>query len=123
MLICMRSLTCSLLYTDVLAPKDLCEHADNPSSLITTIRSPHVVVDLTVRPVMVLDTRLPKLQVGPNVAKRKAGKAGAVGTADGLMKRETRAAAIEAVKSEVEIVIQRLRERCAEVVGCDPALH
>lgn len=110
-------LTRRLLYTDILVPKDLCEHAQKtPANLITTIRSPHTVVNLTVWPVTVLDTRLPKLQVGPNVAKRKAGRAGAVGTVDGLMKKETRAAAVDAVRAEVDTVLRRLKERCAEVV-------
>jgi 1-phosphatidylinositol-3-phosphate 5-kinase len=110
-------LTCSLLYTDLLAPKTLCEHAQTPSKMITTIRSPHTVLNLTVRPITVLETRLPKLQVGPNVAKRKAARAGTQGTVDGLMKKEARVAAVDAVKLEVETVLQRLKERCAEVVS------
>ena len=67
-----------LLYTNTLLPPDLCPHTlanrSKPTSLnriIRYIRSSSYVFSITIGPVTVLDIRLPKLQVGPIVAKRK----------------------------------------------------
>ncbi|OCF31113.1 hypothetical protein I316_07245 [Kwoniella heveanensis BCC8398] len=93
-----------LLYSDNLRPAKLCTHSS--TSLTRGIRISNHIISLTVRPVSVLDTRLPKLQVGPNVAKRKLGKEPVTVTLDGLVKKETRNERVEVLRDEVELYFQ-----------------
>jgi len=84
---------------------------------MTHIRSPHIVITLFVGNVVVHNTRLPKLQVGPNVAKRKAGSVGAVGTVDGLMKKEAQVLAMASVRADINQVTADLRRRVEVIVS------
>ncbi|WVF70562.1 hypothetical protein IAT40_005353 [Kwoniella sp. CBS 6097] len=89
-----------LLYTDILRPVKICAHSS--TSLVHYIRIANHVISLTVQPVSVLDTRLPKLQVGPSVSKRKTGKEPITATLDGLIKKETRNERVEVLREEIE---------------------
>jgi len=106
------------LYTSILSPSNFCPHSvTQPSPIITHIRSPHIVLTLFVSDLLVHDTRLPKLQVGPNVAKRKAGRVGAVGTVDGLMKKDAKTAAIDSLHEDIAQIVADLRRRLEIVVS------
>ena len=107
-----------IIYTNALCPAGFCPHFSKRTSPIAFhIRSPHVVVSLFVGSVVVHDARLPKLQVGPNVAKRKVGRIGATGTVDGLMKKEARALAYDSVYADIKAVMFNLRRRLETTVS------
>ncbi|WVQ85237.1 hypothetical protein IAT38_007402 [Cryptococcus sp. DSM 104549] len=115
-----------LLYTTILQPPSLCVHAQDKSQIVHYLRhfprppsspspspdeaSPHsqsptptpLTISLTTSPLSILDARLPKLQVGPNVPKRKAGKEPAAAAVDGLVKREVREERREGVEADLE---------------------
>ncbi|WVQ97361.1 hypothetical protein IAU59_004473 [Kwoniella sp. CBS 9459] len=98
-----------LIYSDILRPVKLCTHPS--TSLAHCIGIANHVISLTVQPVSVLDVRLPKLQVGPNVAKRKMGKEPVTATLDGLVKKETRNERVEALRMEMEKYFEVVEKR------------
>ena len=118
-----------LVYTNILLPSNLCRHCPEPSSqpgdipppLFRCIRYRSAVISLIVDSVSVIDTRLPKLQVGPNVAKRKTGKAGAVGAVGGLLKKDVQEKEVAQVNKEIEQVFTFFKDNVESVVGrADP---
>ena len=61
-----------LIYTPHLQPP-ICDHHTTPHAYITLFRTSSYTASLTSSPVKLYDVRLPKLQIGPNIPKRKAG--------------------------------------------------
>lgn len=61
-----------LIYTPHLQPP-ICPHHTTPHAYITLFRTSSYTASLTSSPVKLYDIRLPKLQIGPNVPKRKVG--------------------------------------------------
>jgi hypothetical protein len=107
-----------MMYTNILCPPGFCPHSSRKlSPIVTHIRSPHIVISLFIHSVVVHDARLPKLQVGPNVAKRKAGRIGAVSTVDGLMKKEAKALAVDSVHADIKVVMSDLRIKMEMIVS------
>ncbi|KAK4684262.1 hypothetical protein P7C73_g5929, partial [Tremellales sp. Uapishka_1] len=85
-----------LLYSTKLIPST-CTHM----SRVYHIRSSSVL-SIKVSDATVLDTRLPKLQVGPNVAKRKPGKAAATTVVDGLLGKEVVVENAATIRKDIE---------------------
>lgn len=120
-----------MFYSSLLIPQSLCPHASQatssggPQNFTYVLSSPILTLRLTSEPQPVLDTRLPKLQVGPLVAKRKLGNEAARAASesfasgvprDGGSEGKTQIAedVVGAWKDEVEIFVGKL-------VGCYPA--
>lgn len=61
-----------LIYTPYLQPP-ICSHHTTPHAYITLFRTLSFTASLSSSPVKLYDIRLPKLQIGPNVPKRKVG--------------------------------------------------
>lgn len=61
-----------LIYTPYLQPP-ICSHHTTPHAYITLFRTSSFTASLSSWPVKLYDIRLPKLQIGPNVPKRKVG--------------------------------------------------
>jgi 1-phosphatidylinositol-3-phosphate 5-kinase len=93
----------------------MCHHTDCTTYIF---RSPRLIFILTPKPAEVLETRLPKLQVGPNVPKRKAGKAAAMAAVEGLRRREEREGEVRGLKLEVEVWFKGMRKRVEMLVNC-----
>ena len=109
----------SLLYSDVLVPRDLCEHSqstDKSASFTQFVRDQSNVFTLSVDSISVLDTRLPKLQVGPNVAKRKAGKGNALLAVEGLFSKDHISRDHIELLSEIQRVSNAFRFRIEALV-------
>jgi hypothetical protein len=68
--------------------------------------------------VEVLETRLPKLQVGPNVPKRKPGQAAANAAVEGLMLRDERGKEAQIAKEEMRAWVRDLERRIQMLVSC-----
>ncbi|WVR05981.1 hypothetical protein IAU60_003009 [Kwoniella sp. DSM 27419] len=88
-----------LYYTEFLCPAGLCTHGSG--SMAHFFGVSNCVLALWVEPVPVLDVRLPKLQVGPNVTKRKAGKEAVAATMEGLVRKEHQEAGESELKGEI----------------------
>ncbi|EIW72592.1 hypothetical protein TREMEDRAFT_58763 [Tremella mesenterica DSM 1558] len=99
-----------VIYTDILIPTNLCAHK-NSGDLVRCIRSSAVTLRFSVENISILDTRLPKLQVGPNVAKRKAGKEAVDAAVDGLMRQETREEQIDGIRNDVDKSFRGFEQR------------
>ncbi|WRT64251.1 uncharacterized protein IL334_001182 [Kwoniella shivajii] len=100
----------ALLYTHILHPPSLCEHADSTSYWL---RSSSLVLSLSVDEVPILDTRLPKLQVGPNVAKRKGGKEQVITAMEGLVRKERGIAINHRLGEEINDFFDGMQKRLA----------
>ncbi|ORY33694.1 hypothetical protein BCR39DRAFT_518613 [Naematelia encephala] len=98
-----------LLYTDALMPPNICSH----HSLTYHLRTSSRLVQISVTPVPMLDIRLPKLQVGPNVPKRKPGKVAALAAVEGITRREVRDKEIVGCKDEIGAFFVSIEERIA----------
>ncbi|ORX36029.1 hypothetical protein BD324DRAFT_520177 [Kockovaella imperatae] len=81
----------------------------NHTNYLRCIRGPRTLV-LHVEPVTVLDTRLPKLQVGPNVGKRKPGLANAEAAVTGLASRDRKKDSDE-LRNQIDDVFKVLASR------------
>ena len=104
----------------MLTPPAFCPHStERPSRIILNLRSPHTIISLSIQAVTVLDTRLPKLQVGPNVTKRKPGQLGAIGIANELMKKEAKDLAFDEVRKDANLVISAVRKHISDTVSLD----
>ena len=105
-----------LIYGHLLQP-DMCKH-DPPHGpkYLLYIRGPAGIAMLYVEPVTVLDTRLPKLQVGPNVGKRKPGLANAESAVSGLMSRDRKESQSEELKGQISDVFDVLVARLSLLV-------
>lgn len=114
---------CSMLYTHILQPPDHGPHtrtsdlslAPRFSPLIRYFRTSMFLICITVEPVSVLDTRLPKLQVGPNMAKRKPG------TVSGVVDSLATGDAEGTVEREIKTTFQGLSTRVDSLVSPYPA--
>ncbi|KAL7424765.1 hypothetical protein Q5752_000449 [Cryptotrichosporon argae] len=105
-----------LFYTRTLIPPSLCAHVAQASTFPPVtyhLRTPHVVAALTLSPIAVLDTRLPKLQVGPNVHKRKPGKVAAAAALDATLRRAPRDDVVDGLRAEIECFFVGLEQRVA----------
>ena len=71
----------------------------------------------TVEDVPVLDARLPKLQVGPNVVKRRLGAGGAQAAFDGVLRKGWAESAQENVRIEICGWVGGMRLRVHHLVG------
>lgn len=109
-------LTNRIIYTHLLVPFDLCEHSKSSggspistSSFVYHLRTSKAVVTLQAEPITVLDARLPKLQVGPNVSKRKAAKATPGEIVEGLWSKERRTEDVRVVTQEIDQTFTSMR--------------
>jgi hypothetical protein len=85
-------------------------------------RNTGVVATVSVEPFTVLDMRLPQLQVGPNVNKRKPGKEAVEAALEFLSNQRTDAAR-EKVQTELEAYNQSVAKALIHLVGLyNPAL-
>lgn len=81
----------SVLFSSILLPP-ICSHTSSPhtippSEIVYHLDHPLYSLALTPSDHKVYEVRLPKLQVGPNVAKRKTGVEAAHGAAEAFAKR------------------------------------
>jgi 1-phosphatidylinositol-3-phosphate 5-kinase len=90
---------------------------DPPTSFQYTIRSTTLSITFSVSDVSVLDARLPKLQVGPNVVKRRLGAGGAQAAFDGVMRKGWAETAQENVRGEIAGWIGGMRLRVHHLVS------
>ncbi|OCF73919.1 hypothetical protein I204_05767 [Kwoniella mangroviensis CBS 8886] len=87
-----------LIYTEILHPSTDCSHSTSSSYYFRTSR---LVISLKVESISILDTRLPKLQVGPNVTKRKGGKEPVSTTMTGILRKEVAQRTVEILHNEI----------------------
>nr|XP_031860899.1 uncharacterized protein CI109_003626 [Kwoniella shandongensis]KAA5527971.1 hypothetical protein CI109_003626 [Kwoniella shandongensis] len=106
-----------LLYTNVLRPADLCSHASAADNIIHHIRTERMVLSLSAEDIPVLDTRLPKLQVGPNVPKRKSGTESITQAMEGVTRMTAKAERIEGVRKDIEDFYSSLTDRLAVLIN------
>ncbi|WVN89047.1 uncharacterized protein L203_104263 [Cryptococcus depauperatus CBS 7841] len=76
-----------LIYTTILQPP-ICPHASSQHTFIHCFRTSSFTVNLSASSLDLFDMRFPKLQVGPNVTKRKGDKEWVLGTFDELANDE-----------------------------------
>nr|XP_019049347.1 hypothetical protein I302_03133 [Kwoniella bestiolae CBS 10118]OCF28277.1 hypothetical protein I302_03133 [Kwoniella bestiolae CBS 10118] len=97
-----------LIYTDILHPSTPCPHTSSTSHYF---RTSGLVVSLKVEAVSILDTRLPKLQVGPNVTKRKGGKEPVTTFMTGILRKEIAQEKVEGLRNEINQYFEGLERR------------
>ncbi|WWC86358.1 uncharacterized protein L201_001232 [Kwoniella dendrophila CBS 6074] len=88
----------TLIYSDVLNAQPPCSHYSSKSHYF---RSFNLIISLAVEDVSILDTRLPKLQVGPNVTKRKGGKDPVGAVMEGLLRKQTASEKVDILRNEI----------------------
>ena len=108
-------LTDSFLYSTRLRPPALCQHDDSRISVF--LRSSTRVLVFSVEDVDILNTRLPKLQVGPNVAKRKGGTEAAHAIIDTLQPPEAKDTLLEGLRTEAGAFYASVQRRVAILVS------
>ena len=93
--------------------------AKSPASVVYYFRSSSALVTVSTESIPVFGTRLPKLQVGPNVPKRKPGPASAIAAVNTLMSPDLVAQKIQETRVEVRSVLRGLQRRADSLVGAD----
>nr|XP_019014824.1 uncharacterized protein I206_00911 [Kwoniella pini CBS 10737]OCF53605.1 hypothetical protein I206_00911 [Kwoniella pini CBS 10737] len=102
-----------LIFTDKLQLPILCSHTEHPSLFI---RAPSAVISLHTESISILDTRLPKLQVGPNVNKRKGGKESVEAVMRSLVRKEVEQERIDTLRREIKEAFGALQQRAELLV-------
>ena len=81
------------------------------------LRSSTRVLIFSVEDVDILNTRLPKLQVGPNVAKRKGGTEAAHAIIDTIQRPEAKDTLLEGLRTEAGAFYASVQRRVAILVS------
>jgi 1-phosphatidylinositol-3-phosphate 5-kinase len=107
----------SLLYHhESIAAPTICPHTQAPRSWM--FRRLTTIIRLSRESVKVLETRMPKLQIGPNVSKRKPGVDAAAQAVDSLLDPQETAELIEVTRREIEAFYVSLERLVAKLVSC-----
>ncbi|WVQ77095.1 hypothetical protein IAR50_006778 [Cryptococcus sp. DSM 104548] len=108
----MKFLELLIYTTDLQTP--ICLHSSTPYSQVHYLRTPGLVIQLETSQVSLLDMRLPKLQVGPNVPRRKSIKDDVTNGPENL-KTFGEKCGNEAMKAEVVSFFDALDARLAQL--------
>jgi len=106
-------LTSRLIYSNVLRPPAICSHP-HPEHVF---KGAGVIASVSVETFNVLDMRLPQLQVGPNVTKRKPGKDAAEDALESLANDEERNSAQDQFARERKTYCHSVGRAVIHLVG------
>ncbi|WVQ62084.1 uncharacterized protein L199_000219 [Kwoniella botswanensis] len=110
-----------LIYTETLHLSTDCSHSMSSSYYF---RTSGLVISLDVESISVLDTRLPKLQVGPNVTKRKGGKEPVSTAMTGILRKEVAQKTVASLNSEITEYFEAVEQKIDTLhhLGSDNAI-
>jgi 1-phosphatidylinositol-3-phosphate 5-kinase len=109
----LANLCLRILYTNVLHPLTCSHMSTGSANVLYKMRTPALIARIHIETVSVLDTRLPKLQVGPIVSKRKAGTTVAI--LEGLTRKDMREKEKEILRGEIKAVFEELKQKVLDV--------
>lgn len=81
------------------------------------------MISLVVEDNSTLDIRLPKLQVGPNVTKRKGGKEPVDAVMDGLLRKQVASEKVGSLRKEIEDFFCSLENRLSALVSITSSIY
>ncbi|WWC58469.1 uncharacterized protein I303_101012 [Kwoniella dejecticola CBS 10117] len=101
-----------LIYTDKLRGRVQCSHVGRT---VIYLRTTSLVISLAVESVNALETRLPKLQVGPNVNRRKGGQETVEDVMKGLLRKEAGQQKLQTLSKEIGEAFDALEQQIQQI--------